>query len=189
MKKEKLKTQPDVGTENAPVVDKTIPNEVKLEEPKSDVQLLLEKVAELERKDKENETKLKMLVEVADKGRVFNYEATQSKENKQPFKVKLSLYGGGIMVGWRTVKDELVKHPTTGRTVGENQEFELLILQGNGDTQKVTLSNYVAFSNARYDNRIECVVVSKSDDFSGNTTFDVQLPDGRVIKIASSFVN
>src|SRR5882724_4590766 len=53
--------------------------------------------------------KLKMLTEVADKGRVFNYENAQPQ--KKAMMVKLSLFNGGLIVGWRTLKDELIKHP------------------------------------------------------------------------------
>lgn len=164
---------------------------VVVSEPKDEsvMQTLLAKVEELERKDKENQAQLKMLVEVADKGRVYNYEASKSKGEKKPFKVKLSVFGGGIIVGWRTSKDELIKHPTTGMIVGEQQEYELLILDAESNIQKVMVSGYPTFSNARYNDRVECEVISKSDDFNGNTTFEVQTPDGRIIKIASAFVN
>src|SRR3990167_8077635 len=120
---------------------KAIDEEVMVLSPRVDesqtvMQSLLDKVTELERKDNENQAKLKMLYDVADKGRVFNYENT--KAEKQAFKVKLSIFGDGIIVGWRTVRDDLVKHPTTGLTVGENQEYELLLLDNEGKTKKVT---------------------------------------------------
>lgn len=130
---------------------------------------------------------LKMLYEVADKGRVFNYE--NSRSDKPASKVKLSLFGNGIIVGWRTVKDELIKHPTTGLTVGEEQVYELLILDKEGNTTKATLSGYPAFSNARYNDRIEAEVVSKKESLDGTWTFEVMLPDGRKISLDARFVN
>lgn len=133
------------------------------------------------------QNKLKMLYEVADKGRVFNYE--NSTKEKKPFRVKLSKFADGIIVGWRTVKDELVKHPTTGLTVGENQEYELIILDNEGKQKKVTVASYLAFSNARYDTRIDAEIVSKSEGYDGEITFDVKLDDGRVIKLNAKFVN
>ncbi len=148
---------------------------------------LLAKVEALEKKDEENQAKLKMLYDVADKGRVLNYENAQPQ--KKPFKVKLSKFRDGIIVGWRTVRDELVKHPTTGSTVGENQEYEILILDGQGGTQKASINGYPAFSNARYNERIDCEVVGKKEDFSGNISFEVLLLDGRKINIDSRFVN
>ena len=112
---------------------KGIPKKIKEEEeqdvpakegsPTNVMENLLAKVEQLEKKDIENQAKLKMLTEVADKGRVFSYESN-IKADKKPFKIKLSVFQNGIIVGWRTVKDELVKHPTTGLTVGEHQEYE-----------------------------------------------------------------
>lgn len=130
---------------------------------------------------------IKMLLEVADKGRVMNYE--NQRTTKKPMEVKLSLYGGGIIVGWRTAKDELVKNLTTGLTVGEQQEYELLILDHEDKIKKVTILGYPQFSNARYDTRVTGQVVGKKEDFDGKVTFDVKLEDGRVVSLASQFVN
>ena len=148
---------------------------------------LLAEVEELKRKDEENQKKLKMLYEVADKGRVFNYE--NSNAEKKPMKVKLSEYGGGLIIGWKTLKDELVKHPTTGLVVGENQEYELLILNADGQTTRVIISGYPAFSNSRYSSRIEAEVIGKSEDYNGNITYNLLLSDGRQISLAGQFIN
>ena len=130
------------------------------------VNKLLAEVDELKKRDEENQAKLKMLYEVADKGRIFNYENKTTE--KKPLKVKLSFFQDGIIVGWRTVKDELIKHPTTGLIVGETQEYELLILDKEDKIKKIRLQGYPAFSNARYDERIECEVISRKEDFIGN---------------------
>lgn len=156
-------------------------------EQQTAMEKLLAKIEALEAKDQENQKQLKMLTEVADKGRVMNYESKTAE--KKPFKVKLSVYKDGIIVGWRVVKDELVKHPTTGLTVGEVQEFELLILGKDGETTKATINGYPAFSDARYTSRIDAEVVSKSTDFQDNVSFDVKLPDGKIIKLDARFVN
>lgn len=148
---------------------------------------LIKRIAELEKRDAENQAKLKMLYEVADKGRVFNYES--SRAEKKPLRVKLSVYNGNIVIGWRTIKDELVKHPTTGRTVGENQEYELLLLSKEGVSSKVIVNGYPAFSAARYDSRIEAEVTGRKEDWNGEVTFDLSLPDGRTIPLNARFVN
>jgi hypothetical protein len=135
----------------------------------------------------EIENKLKMLYEVADKGRVYNYE--NQRTEKKPFKVKLSVFGGGIIIGWRTLKDELIKHPTTGMTVGENQEYELKILNSEGQERFVNVPSYPAFSNARYNERIDAEVISKSVGYDDEITYDVRLDDGKIIKLSARFVN
>lgn|SRR3990167_1142204 len=130
--------------------------------------------------------RLKMLYEVADKGRVANYE--NQRQGKKPFKVHLSKYLGGVIVGWRTIKDKAVYHPTTGKQVGEEQEYELL-LDKNGTIEKVLVNGYPSFTDARYQERIECEVKGKKEDFDGKLTFDVVLPEGRVLSLDSRFVN
>ena len=130
---------------------------------------------------------IKMLVEVADKGRVLNYES--QKGGKKPMEVQLSRYMDGYIIGWRTVKDELVKHPTTGAIVGEQQEYEMIILGDDGEPRKVSVSGYSQFSNARYDTRVTCEVISKKEDFNGNLTFGLRLPDNKLIEVDSRFIN
>lgn len=161
------------------------------EKPKDETTELLKTMAaeiqSLKAKDEENQKTLKMLYEVADKGRVYNYENSQPK--KQSSKVKLSVFNGQIMIGWRSVKDEKIFHPQTGKQIGENQEYELLLIDKEGNKSTVTLHGYETFSNARYTERIEAEVVSKKEDWQGNYTFDIKLPDGRVISLDSRFVN
>lgn len=125
----------------------------------------------------------------ADKGRVLAHQQRQDAGNKKPLSIKLSKYQGGYITGWRTVTDKLVQHPTTGKTVGEEQEYEVLVLQPDGETLKLTIKGYPQFSEARYGERAECQVVGKSEDYEGQLTFKVQLPDGRVIDLPSQFVN
>lgn len=131
---------------------------------------------------------LKMLYEVADKGRIYNYENQQQKE-KKPIRVKLSIYKGQIITGWRTLKDELVKDSRTGATIGEIQQFELALLNEEGKTTNLILDGYIAFSNARYDKRIEVEVVGKKEDWDGTLIFNVRLPDNKVVSLDSRFVN
>src|SRR5262245_28566996 len=94
---------------------------------------------------------LRRLNAVADKGRIQNYESAQATV-KKPLEVKLSEYDGAIIVGWRTVTDISVFHETTGKQIGEVQEYEIL-LDRNGLIEKRSLRGYPAFSEARYGKR------------------------------------
>ena len=132
---------------------------------------------------------LKMLHEVADKGRVFSYENQKAALGKRTQKIKLSVYEGKILTGWATLKDMLVKSPTTGLTVNEDQQYELLLLGEDGSLSKMQIAGYAKFSNIRYDDRIEADVVSQSEDYQGKISFEVKLPDGRIIKLGSQFIN
>lgn len=144
------------------------------------------KISKKDWQDVQNQ--LKMLYNVADKGRIFNYENQQQKD-KKPTKVKLSVYDGQIITGWRTLKDELIKDSRTGATIGEIQEYELSLLNEEGKTTYAILDGYIAFSNARYDKRIEVEVVGKKEDWDGTLTFNVSLPNGNIISLDSKFVN
>lgn len=161
--------------------------EDKVEVKKEVLESLLSKVEALEKKDEENQKQLKMLYSVADKGRLFNYE--NASATKKPQKIKLSVFDDKIITGWRTVKDRLIKNPTTGLTVGEEQEYEILLLGKDDVTTKATISSYQRFSDVRYAERIECDVLGKKEDFNGNTTFDIQLNDGRTIQLDGRFIN
>jgi hypothetical protein len=130
---------------------------------------------------------LEMLYETADKGRIFQYESQRA--SKKPIRVKLSVYQGKIITGWATIKDKAVYHPTTGKQVGEEQQYSLMLLDKEGKVETLTVDGYPTFSAARYSDRIECEVVSKKEDFDGNLTFEVALPDGRTIPLSSRFVN
>lgn len=153
----------------------------------TNIDVLLSKIEQLEKRDAENQAKLKMLYEVADKGRIFNYESSRIEGKLS--KVKLSSYQEGVIIGWRVIKDELIKHPTTGLTVGEVQEYELLVLKEDGETIKYIVNGYPAFSNARYNERIEADIIGKKEDWEGKITFELKLPGGRLISLDSRFVN
>jgi len=170
-------------------LEKIIPNNENLPSTsKSEevINILQNKIEELEKKDIENQKKLKMLYDVADKGRVFNYENTNVE--KKPFKVKLSMFQGGIIIGWKTLRDELIKNFITGLTVGESQEYELL-LDKEGQIETIKVSGYVAFSNARYNERIEAEVIGRKEDYNGKLEFEIKLPNGRQILMDAKFVN
>ena len=155
--------------------------------PQVDVAALIEKVDALVKKDEATQKELGMLRAVADKGRVFNYE-NKGAAKKQMF-VNLSVYDGKVIVGWRTLKDVLVKNPTTGRTVGEEQEYEILLLNDDGTIEKATINSYARFSEVRYSERIEARVTGKREDENGNFTFSVELPNGRTVDLDARFLN
>lgn len=154
----------------------------------SPTDVLLQRISELERRDEENQKKLKMLYDVADKGRLFNWESKQ-KGGDQGRHVKLSVVDGKILVGWRTLRDELVHDPKTGRTVGEFQQYELLLYGEDGQHSTRVVDGYLNFSNLRYENRIECQILGKSENYEGKVTFEIGLPDGRKTILDSRFVN
>jgi len=133
------------------------------------------------------QAQIKMLEAVADKGRVFNYQTSNSP--KKPIKIKLSVYQEKLIVGWKTLEDSLIKNPTTGLTVGEVQRYEIKLLDKTGEESLIEIVGYPAFSAARYNERVECEVQGKKEDYDGKVSYDVILPDGRTISLQSQFIN
>ena len=164
------------------------PEDIKIETPPFNMMdKLMKEIDELKKRDEENQGKLSMLEAVADKGRVLSYET--KKSGKKPISVKLSVFQEGLIIGWKTIKDRLILHPQTGKPVGEEQEYELTILEKDGTTRKHGINSYSEFSAARYDKQVVCPVVGKKEDYDGNLSFEVSLPDGRTITQPSQFVN
>ena len=157
--------------------------------PDPAIEALKIEIEALKAKDAKKDEELKMLKAVADVGRVFNYENAQTAGQKRQMRVRLSKWDGKIIIGWRTIKDEIVKHPTTGLAVGEIQEYEITLLDSDSNISKVSVNGYPAFSEARYTERIEVLVVKKEEDAEGKFTYHVELPDGRVIPLGERFVN
>ena len=152
-----------------------------------DIQKLLEKVEVLEASDKKKGEELKLLYSVADKGKLMHVES--KKGGKRPMKVSLSLYEDSIIIGWRIAKDILIKNPTTGLTVGEEQEIEILLLDKESKVRKEMIKGYPRFSEIRYLERIEAEVTGRKEDWEGKVSFNLLLPDGRQIDIDERFVN
>ena len=132
---------------------------------------------------------LKSLVQAtADKGRLYNYQ--RNREEKEPMKIMVSRHGGGIVIGWRTVKDKKILNPSTGLQTGEEYVAELVILKPDGKEEKLEVTGtYKNFSDIRYADRVEATVVGKTTDYQGKTTFTVNLPDGQTVELAENFVN
>lgn len=130
---------------------------------------------------------IKMLAAVADKGRVQHYE--QQRQGKRILKAKLSVIDGKYIVGWRVEKDISIFHPTTGKQIGEEQVIELNLLDKDTKIEKKTINGYKQFSDIRYNERVECDIVSKKENWDETWTYDLKLPDGRVVSLDSRFVN
>ena len=132
---------------------------------------------------------LAMLQDVADKGRVFNYESRKAALGKKSKRIKLSVFDGKFVIGWATLKDNLIKSPSTGLVVSEEQQYEVVLLGPDDSISKVKIDSYSRFTDIRYTERVEVDVVSQSEDYDGKITFNVKLPDGREIKLGSQFLN
>ena len=133
---------------------------------------------------------LKMLTEVADKGRILSYQ-TKNANNKKPVTVKVSIYDDKYIIGWKTLKFELGRNPQTGKAIwgGETAEYEVKLMDKEGAESTEILRGYSAFSDAKYDNRIECAILSKKETAEGELLFEVALPNNKTVLLESKFLN
>lgn len=164
-----------------PIEEPTVVEEVKAPEPEP----AKEETITVSRAEFES---LKSLVEaVSDKGRMLAYQTRQAAGTK-PINIKLSKFAGGYIVAWKNSKDTLVYHPTTGRQVGEEQEYTVKVLKSDGAIEEIVMP-LREFNEVKYADRVTVQVVGKSEDYDGKLTYKVQLPDGRIVDIGSPFVN
>ena len=136
------------------------------------------------------QNKLKMLEDVADKGRILNYQTQQSKD-KKPITVKMSVFNDKYIIGWKTLKFELGRNPLTGRAIwgGETAEYEINLMDKEGNESTEVISGYSAFSDAKYNERVECAVIAKKENMNGQLTYEVALPNGKTIELESWAIN
>ena len=149
---------------------------------KTDFDALLKRMEGLENQNK-------MLVEVADKGRVMDYETRKSASDKKPVKVKLPVHGGGIVIKHLPIKDTLLYGPIHGNPIGEQQEYKITILMPDNAQVEQTVQSYSRFSSVRYDERVEVEVIGRREDERGELFYTLRLPDGRDIEVGTRFVN
>lgn len=168
------------ATPEAPKPETTMVN-------KSALDKLIAKVDALEEKSKKDDKKLDMLEYAADKGRVFNYKNRQVSDRLMT--VKLSIHDDKYVVAWRNAYDIIKYHPMTGLPTGEEQQIEIILLDKDGKTAKEMINSYQAFSDIKYAKRVDCQIMSKKQDFKGNWTYDIKLPDGRIISLDQAFLN
>lgn len=125
--------------------------------------------------------KLDMLQKVADKSRLDNWE----KEHKElgPAKYRVSTIDGKIIVGWRTIKDEVYRDPVSN-IMRVTQAYEFILEDGS----TYPVNGYNNFASLHYANQLEGKEMSKTIDANG-TILKLELDNGKVIEIDSKFVN
>jgi len=125
------------------------------------------------------EEKMAMLEEVADKGRLANYQSKQGI-NKTKI-VKLSTIDNKIITSWKSIKDEVFKINGVWR---EDQQIE--VFYSDGTSEKITLSDFT-----RRTVKIKCEVKSSTNSVENNKTVTMLNVDfqGSDITIDVNFVN
>lgn len=132
-------------------------------------------------KIKELEESRDMLLQIADKKQLGNYY--QRHKGKIPTRVMLRTIDDKVILGWRTIQDEVYKDPETMRWY-EKQRIEVLYEDGKG--QEFHLSDYV-----RKYKQVEAEVRSKiTDEETGSVALKVVRRDnGKEYTIGIAYVN
>ena len=123
------------------------------------------------------EQQIKMLTEISDKSRKFNWDQKNQDFSKEI--VRLSWYKNQMVVAWRTVKDEVFQD---GRGVWhENQIMEIIL----ADNTRLEV-NYLDF--VKFISKKEASVISRYTTPEGKAVMRVDV-DGKQVDIDETFVN
>ena len=156
--------------EQKPVIIDTPPTGVAFEELKKEIDALKE----------QNQSLNELLLQVADKKQLAIYY--QRHQAKVPPIVKLRTIEGKVIVGWRTVKDDVYQDSQTMRWV-EKQIIEIIF--EDGKTQQLALMDYV-----RLYRHIEAKVMSTlTNTADGKIAFKVQAENGKEYTVGAEYVN
>jgi hypothetical protein len=137
---------------------------------KTTMDALLEKLTK-------QEEDIKMLKEVADKSRMFNYEAKHADYSLKT--AKISIYNGRPVMAWRTVKDE-VYQDSQGRW-HESQKMEIIT---EDNTRKEL--DYIDF--VREVKKVDAIIMSRFVTPEGKAMMRVDY-QGKQVDLDESFVN
>ena len=130
-------------------------------------------------KQEEQEKELKVLREVADKSRLHWFE--EKTKGVKVRVVKLTTFKGLVILGWKTVIDEVFQDAN-----GVWQEKQILEIHLE-DGEKTSL-NYIDF--VRRTEKIPAEIISKeTNEEQGTETLKVKTKAGKEYKIGIQFVN
>lgn len=129
----------------------------------------------------EIKSKITMLEKVADKSRLEHWNTENGVLGPATYRV--STVDGKIVTGWKTIKDEVYKDPLSGIVrVTQAYEFEL----EDGSTYPV--NGYNNFITLQYAAQLKGKELSRTVK-DGNLELELELSNGKVIKIDARFVN
>ena len=120
-----------------------------------------------------------MLEQVADKKSLAQFYS----RNKEalPSIVRLRLMNGKVIVGWRTVKDEVYEDPITRKW----KEIQIIqLMYEDGKTEEVALMDFV-----RKYTHMPTKVLSTTTDSAGKEVLKVETDSGKIYTIGVQYIN
>lgn len=147
---------------------------------KSEVEALKK---ESEEKEKKNAEEIKMLKEVADKGRMFKYEVDNAKGGQIIREAKIGMWEDEPIVAWQMISDDVGFRE--GRMV-VNQRVRIFAMPEGSDKPKPIDLDYLVWAQ---NTRTQIgQVISTSNDSTGNY-WTVEMKDGRKLTLDIKFIN
>jgi len=173
-KKQKQKQEDKV--EKVVQATPTIPDSAS-SEPSSELENLKEQIDKLQ---KSNESLNDLLLQVADKKQLALYY--QRNKEQIPPEVKLRVIDGKVVIGWRTVKDDVYKDPVSMKWV-EKQIIEVIFEDGH--TKQLAYLDFVRM----YQHKKAKVVSTLTNSTDGKIALKVQTDDGKEYTLGVEYVN
>lgn len=154
-------------------------------EKKETVEISKELFEDLKGRLDKQEKDIKQLLQVADRKRMSLWYQRHKEDTPPLIKLRTLEVDGTkkIVVGWRTVTDEVYKDSATNRWI-ERQEIEVMF--EDNTVQKIPLVDF----NRRFE-YVECKRLGTiTDDKTGELLFKLsRLSDGKEYQIGAQFVN
>lgn len=179
------KKQTPVETSDDVKLVEEIQQVVKGEEPKqenkSEIELMKEQLALLSKKLEETEKTNSMLIEIADsKAKAHYYD---KHKEKLPTDMRVRTYGDKLIVGWKSVVDDVDRDFVTGRYM---EKQEVMLFFKDGSSKQVPL---IVFE--RHYKPVNCRLLSiLSSEVDNTISYKLKRYDnGEEFEIGASFVN
>lgn len=162
------------------------------DEPKKTVEVdastlteILRKLEDFEAQKQKDDKTISKLLAVADKGRLANYEA-QHEQASLIRTARISMWEGSIILGWKTIKNEVGFQDGVLR---ESQTVRLFLLNSKDPKVEKHVDVDLLNFNRQVQKQDGEIVKDNTESKSGKRTLTVKLADGMEIDFDVAFVN
>ena len=156
-----------------------------VEVPRSALEQILARQKEQEQVNKDQAEKIRMLTEVADKGRLARYEE-KNRPGGLLRRATVRTWEGSLVLGWKMTTDEVGLSTVDGRTVLIEKQIVSLYLDTGNKEPEVREVPLLDFSR-NYKTLPGDIVKQSKGEFG--ETYTLRLEDGRNIELDIRFIN
>jgi len=156
-----------------------------VEVDKSTLAEILSRLDNFEKKSEADDKKLAKLLAVVDKGRLQNYES-QYEKGDLVHTASISTWNGNIVLGWKTIKNEVGFENGIMR---ENQTIRVFLLNQE-DPKKEKHEDLQLLDFSRHVEKREGEIIKDSTEAkTGRRTVTIKLKDGMELDYDIAFIN